>query len=77
MSARTFKATHNRLPITASAFGQPDAFVSLRIGEPTVGMYALFLSPQEARSLAMELEAAATHAENVLRTGLGESAVAA
>lgn len=37
----------------------------------------LRLTPIEARAMAAALEAAATYAENVLETGLGESAVAA
>jgi len=35
----------------------------------------LLLTPAEARAMAVALEAAATHAENVLASGLGESAV--
>lgn len=34
------------------------------------------MTPAEARAMAAALEAAATFAENVLATGLGESAVA-
>lgn len=36
---------------------------------------SLRITPTEARAMAVALEAAATHAENVLPSGLGESAV--
>lgn len=44
-------------------------------GFPTCVDVSISMSPAEARAMAAALEAAATHAENVLATGLGESAV--
>lgn len=56
--------------------GHPSGAVTMCIdaGANPVGVH-LRLTPTEARAMAVALEAAATYAENVLETGLGESAV--
>lgn len=58
------------------AMGHPSGKVSMCIdvGATPLGV-SLSLSAAEARAMAVALEAAATHAENVLPSGLGESAV--
>jgi hypothetical protein len=76
MTARTFNF---RLFTKACfAMGHPSGGVTVcidAVGQP-VGV-SLRITPTEARAMAVALEAAATYAENVLETGLGESAVAA
>ena len=42
-----------------------------------VGMVSIIVAVADARSIAAAIEAAVSTAENVLSTGLGESAVAA
>ena len=37
----------------------------------------IYMTPDEAHAMATALEAAASHVENILPTGLGESAVTA
>lgn len=58
----------------AFAQGHSTERVSLVIG-PHAHSTTLHMSAEEARAMAAALEAAATYAENALKTGLGESAV--
>ena len=55
----------------------PTVTLALPSGEyPTSIDVSVSMTPAEARAMAVALEAAATHAENVLPSGLGESAAA-
>lgn len=58
------------------ALSTPVITLALHAGDfpSSLGVSAT-LTPDEARAMAVALEAAATHAENVLPSGLGESAV--
>lgn len=72
MTTRVFRFQNNGF--TAFAQGHANERVSLVIG-PHAHSTSLHMSAAEARAMATALEAAATHAENALPTGLGESAV--
>lgn len=73
MTARAFHFTNNGFD--AFAQGHATERVSLSIG-PHAHSTTLHMSAAEARAMAVALEAAATWAENVLGSGLGESAAA-
>lgn len=72
MNSRAFHFTNNGFG--AFAQGYSTKRVSLVLG-PHAHSTTIHMSAAEARAMATALEAAATHAENVLVTGLGESAV--
>lgn len=50
--------------------------VTLMLQPLAVTCISMRLTPAEARAMAVSLEAAATHAENTLPSGLGESEAA-
>jgi D-serine dehydratase len=73
MSARYFSFRVDDKP--AFAQGHVSGRVSIAVGlTGNLGM-TIWATAAEARAMAVALEAAATWAENVLETGLGESAV--
>jgi hypothetical protein len=71
MTSRTFPFTNGGFG--AFAMGHAGERVSMVLG-PHAHSTSIHMSAAEARAMASALEAAATHAENVLATGLGESA---
>jgi len=74
MSARTFNFRFDDHP--AFAIGHPSGHVTVCVGSGTSKhSTSMRMNAAEARAMAVALEAAATWAENVLETGLGESAV--
>jgi hypothetical protein len=74
VTGRSFLFTNNGFG--AFALGHSGERVSLVIG-PHAHSTSIHMSAAEARAMATALEAAATHAENALATGLGESEAAA
>lgn len=73
MTARSFDFRVAGKPAFAQGHSTGSVTLALGIVGP-LGLTAR-MTAAEARAMAVALEAAATHAENVLKTGLGESAV--
>jgi len=74
MSAETFRFDfHGERAFTQGHTGSGG--VVLALGVTGRQVTTLHMSAETARAMATALEAAATFAENVLDTGLGESAV--
>lgn len=73
MSAQAFHFRFGNKP--SFAMGHTSGTVALSIAFVGDHRTTLAMSPADARAMATALEAAATHAENALATGLGESAV--
>lgn len=82
MSARSydFKIGNGKCWALAHEGARPSVTVFIRppaeVLIPAIEVQ-LHITSAEARAMAVALEAAATHAENVLASGLGESAVEA
>ncbi|MGQ3297713.1 hypothetical protein [Reyranella sp.] len=69
----TYSFTVNDLRGNAHALGTTHIVLSMPIIR--VGLVPFMLPIAEAKAMAAAIEAAVTHAENVLPTGLGESTV--
>lgn len=75
MSARAFDFLANGRRSWAQGHANKNPTITLALFPLDPFGAQLRLTPTEARAMALALEAAATYAENVLDTGLGESAV--